>query len=61
MVGGDEQQVVLSEGGGQGRQRRVEVAQSLIEPRNIVPVPVQLVEIYKVAEQQPIGTLHQPL
>src|SRR5690606_10241013 len=44
VVGGDEQQVVLAEGGDEVWQRGVEVAQCLMEPRNIVPVPEGLVE-----------------
>src|SRR5688572_11121652 len=51
VIGSDEQQVVLSQEGRQRRQVPVELAQRTIEPRRVVPVPVELVEIYKVGEE----------
>src|SRR5262249_40102292 len=60
VVGGDEQQVVLPQCGHQSWKRRVKVAQRLIEPRSVVPVPELLVEIYKVGEQQPTLGAGQP-
>jgi hypothetical protein len=46
VVSGDEKQVVLFEWGDERGQRAVELAERLIEPRSVVSVPVQLVEIY---------------
>ena len=51
MVGGNEQQIVLSKQIQQGGECRVEFPQRTIEPRNVVPVPKILVEIYQVGEK----------
>jgi hypothetical protein len=50
VVGGDEEQVVLSERGFEFWECTIELPKSLVEPRNVVAVPVELVEIYQIGE-----------
>jgi len=46
VVGGDEQQIVLAHTCKKLRERHIELPERLIKPRNVVPVPKLLVEIY---------------
>ena len=46
VISRDEEQIVLAQGGENGWQSPVELAQRSIEPRSVVSVPEKLVEIY---------------
>src|SRR5674476_1063951 len=61
MIGGNEQEIVLTEAGANGRQCVVELAQGAHEPGHIATMAVQSVEIYKVGKEQPTLGSGEPL